>query len=247
MGPQPAPLLPKYDLLFREDCHRVVYASEGHSNWLQRTENGYDPHHLMALHASGYPQIALKRAKVTFEQASYGHRTLMEFPDGLQNVTNQIFPSGIRRLGARVGDQPRHYLNLRVPIDDTTTTTFFVQAEIAEQGPYTLETRGYRKSRAPMAWEYVEDGWWGIKSHDQDRLAMESQGPIADRTREYLGTSDEGVITLRRMIRDSIKAVQEGRDPFHIIRDPAQNTLIRFDAGKNYSNGENKAPELIAT
>src|SRR5690348_28603 len=33
LGPEPAPLMPKYDLLFREDCHRVVYSKEEHCNW----------------------------------------------------------------------------------------------------------------------------------------------------------------------------------------------------------------------
>jgi phenylpropionate dioxygenase-like ring-hydroxylating dioxygenase large terminal subunit len=128
LGPRPAPLLPKYDLLFREDCHRVVYSKEEHCNWLQRAENGYDPHHLMALHAPGYPQIALKPAKISWEKAWYGCRTLQQYPDSLVNVTHQIFPSHTRRLAARAGDEPRHYLNLRVPTDDTTTTTFFLSA-----------------------------------------------------------------------------------------------------------------------
>jgi 5,5'-dehydrodivanillate O-demethylase len=198
----------------------------------------------MALHAPGYPQIALKRADVTMDKTWYGHRTLMVFPDGLQNTTHQIFPSHLRRLGARKGDHPRHYLNLRVPLDDHSTTTFMVEAEIIEKGPGTLRTRGYKKLPL-MAFERIEDGWWGIPSHDQDRIVMESQGTIADRAREYLGTSDEGIVMFRRMIQDSIKAVQEGRDPLGIVRDPAQNTLIHFDAGKNYSDGENKAPAII--
>jgi 5,5'-dehydrodivanillate O-demethylase len=244
LGPQPAPLLPRYDLLFREDCNRVVYSKEEHCNWLQRAENGYDPHHLMALHAPGYPQIALKPAKVSWEYTWYGCRTLQQYPDSLVNVTHQIFPSHTRRLAARKGDQPRHYLNLRVPTDDMLTTTFFLQAEIATEGPYTLKTLGHEKSEA-MVYDPVEDGWWRIPSHEQDRIAQESQGRIADRSREYLATSDEGIVVLRKLIRDSIKAVAEGRDPFGVLRDPAQNTLIRFDAGKNFSEGVRKAPAII--
>lgn len=244
LGPQPAPLLPKYDLLFREDCNRVVYSKEEHCNWLQRAENGYDPHHLMSLHAPGYPQIALQRAKITWDKAWYGYRTLMEYPNGLQNVTHQIFPSHTRRLAARVGDKPKHYLNLRVPLDDHMTITFFLQGEFAEKGPYTLKTRGHEPSDW-MNYDPVDDGWWRIPSHEQDRIAQESQGTIADRTREYLGTSDEGIVMLRRIIRDSIKAVQAGGDPFGIIRDPEKNTLFRFDAGKNFSDGQRKAPAII--
>ena len=244
LGPEPAPLLPKYDLLFREDLDRVVYSKEEHCNWLQRAENGWDPQHLMALHAPGYPQIALKPAKLSWERTWYGCRTLMEYPDTLYNVTHQIFPSHTRRLAARKGDEPRHYFNIRVPTDDNLTTTFFLSAVIRPNGQCTLKTRGHEGCQR-MAYEEVEDGWWRIPSHEQDRIAQESQGFIADRSREYLGTSDEGIVVLRKIIRDSIKAVEEGRDPFGVLRDPAQNTLFRFDAGKNFSDGVNKPPAII--
>ncbi|HTI87259.1 MAG TPA: Rieske 2Fe-2S domain-containing protein [Alphaproteobacteria bacterium] len=244
LGPQPAPLLPKYDMLFREDMNRVLYSKEEHCNWLQRAENGYDPHHLMSLHAPGYPQIALKRADMLWTKTWYGCRTEQRYPDRLVNVTHQIFPSHTRRLAARKGDEPRHYLNLRVPVDDTKTLTFFVSAVIAENGPYTLTTKGHDPCER-MVYEEVDDGWWRIPSHEQDRIAQESQGLVADRSREYLGTSDEGIVVLRKILRDSIKAVAEGRDPFGVIRDPGQNDVVRFDAGKNFSDGVNKAPEII--
>ena len=244
LGPDPAPLLPRYDLLFREDLDRVVYSKEEHCNWLQRAENGWDPQHLMALHAPGYPQIALKPAKLSWERTWYGCRTLMEYPDTLYNVTHQIFPSHTRRLAARKGDEPRHYFNIRVPTDDNLTTTYFLSAVIKAQGPYALKTRGHESS-ARMHYDEVEDGWWRIPSHEQDRIAQESQGFIADRSREYLGSSDEGIVALRKIIRDSIKAVEEGRDPFGVLRDPTENTLFRFDAGKNFSDGVNKAPAII--
>ena len=179
-----------------------------------------------------------------WERTPYGFRTLQRYPDGLYNVTHQIFPSHTRRLAARVGDEPRHYLNLRVPIDDTLTYTFFLQAVIAEEGPYRIETRGHDHCER-MVYERVDDGWWGIPSHEQDRIAQESQGRIADRAREYLGTSDEGIVMFRRILRDSIKAVEEGRDPFGIIRDAGANDIIRFDAGKNFSDGANRPPEII--
>ena len=244
LGPAPVPALPRYDLLFREDCHRVLYSKEEHCNWLQRAENGYDPYHLMALHAAGYPQIALKRAEVTWERTWYGFRTLQQYPGSLVNVTHQIFPAHSRRMGARVGDEPRHYFSLRVPTDDTMTTSFYIRAEIAEKGPYNIETRGHAKSEW-MVYERVDDGWWGIPSHEQDRLAQESQGPIADRAREYLGTSDQGIAMFRQMLAESIKAVEEGRDPIGVVRDAGANDIIRFDAGKNFSDGLSRAPEII--
>jgi 5,5'-dehydrodivanillate O-demethylase len=147
-------------------------------------------------------------------------------------------------LGARVGDQPRHYFSLRVPTDDTTTTSFYIRAEIVENRPVTLTTRGHQKSER-MIYEEVNDGWWGIPSHEQDRIAQESQGLIADRSCEFLGTSDRGIVMFRQMIEESIRAVEQGRDPIGVLRGPGNDELIRLDAGKNFSDGQLKAPEII--
>jgi 5,5'-dehydrodivanillate O-demethylase len=87
-------------------------------------------------------------------------------------------------------------------------------------------------------YDTVEDGWWGLASDEQDRAAQESQGLIHDRTREFLATSDRGIVMWRKVAFDSIKAVQEGRDPHGIVRDAGNNEIIRFDAGKNFSDAD---------
>ena len=51
-------------------------------------------------------------------------------------------------------------------------------------------------------------------------MAWETQGPIADRTREHLSYSDKGIALLRRVLRDNIMKVQAGEDPKGVIRDP---------------------------
>ncbi len=75
-----------------------------------------------------------------------------------------------------------------------------------------------------------ETGWIG--RGDQDRAAQESQGPILDRTREHLGVSDEGVILLRKLFKQSIDAVKGGQDPVGVIRDPAKNQILRWVPGE---------------
>jgi phthalate 4,5-dioxygenase len=47
-----------------------------------------------------------------------------------------------------------------------------------------------------------------INVHDQ--WAVESMGPIQDRTREHLGTSDKVIMANRRMLLKAIEAVQAG-------------------------------------
>jgi 5,5'-dehydrodivanillate O-demethylase len=54
----------------------------------------------------------------------------------------------------------------------------------------------------------------------QDHMAWETQGPIADRTRERLSTSDRGIIIFRDLLKENIKKVQEGQDPMGVMRDP---------------------------
>ena len=215
-----------------------------HCNWLQRIENGHDPAHLGILHAAGYPQIAMTTPKVTRQPTWYDIRTSTQFPNDLEKVGHQIFPSHTRRTGARIGDPPRHYIHYRVPIDDTHMVTFGIQVEIVGKGQGKEIFKGWRNTQRGV-YEHVEDGWWNLINSDQDRAAQESQGLIFDRTREYLATSDAWIVQFRKMLLDQMKAVEEGRDPFGVLRDPAKNTMIRFDAGKNFSDGVNKAPAII--
>jgi 5,5'-dehydrodivanillate O-demethylase len=118
-------------------------------------------------------------------------------------------------------------------MDDTNTMTFWLrfypynQEESAK--PFVMRTLGFENDQ-PGVYTRIEDGWWGIASHDQDRVAQESQGRIYDRTKEHLGASDQGVIMLRSMIKESIDAVRQDKDPIWIIRDASQNENITFDA-----------------
>lgn len=244
IGPAPAPVLPRYDLLALDDCDRTIWASDDHCNWAQRAENGMDPYHSMALHASVYPSIALKRPEIEYQPTWYGFRTASQYPGGAINIVHDIFPSSTRRHNARAGSIPSDFFHIRVPTDDVTTTTFFVESRFKPNGPYKRECRGLQHN-TPGVYKRVEDGWWGLASEDQDRAAQESQGPIHDRTKEILGTSDRGVVMWRKVAFDSIAAVKAGRDPHGIVRDAGRNDVVRFDAGKNFSDAD-KSPVIAS-
>jgi 5,5'-dehydrodivanillate O-demethylase len=244
IGPEPAPLLPRYDLLFREDCDRQVWAKEDQCNWAQRAENGVDPYHSMSLHASVYPSMAMKRPDATWTPMWYGFRMQSDYPSGKRNISHHIFPSSTRRHGARVGSRPSEYLHIRVPTDDTLTTTFYVKGNVHPDGPYTLECKGYQKTVRGV-YERVEDEWWGLESSEQDRAAQESQGLIHDRTREFLASSDRGVVMWRKLVFESIKAVAEGRDPHGVLRGPSDGAVIEFDAKKNFTDHEQQLTSAL--
>jgi 5,5'-dehydrodivanillate O-demethylase len=230
LGPEPAPLLPRYDLLFRGDCTRHVGAFVEHCNWMQRAENAVDQMHSTVLHATVYPEIALQRPTVEWERMWYGVRAAFDVPGKQTKVSHFLFPSNSRYFGARVDDLPSHIMRFRVPTDDDTTHTFYIRAREARGQGDTIVTHGVTE-RQRGVYERVEDGWWGLASREQDRAAQESQGRIADRSRETLATSDRGVVMFRRMLTEAIAAVERGDDPPGVVRQPS-NGLIAFDAQK---------------
>ncbi len=62
----------------------------------------------------------------------------------------------------------------------------------------------------------------------QDAMAWETQGPMTDRTKEHLASSDRGIVMFRQMLRLQLEAVKKGEDPMGVIRDPDKNKIIEF-------------------
>jgi 5,5'-dehydrodivanillate O-demethylase len=230
IGPDPVPEFPRYDLLFAEGVERNLGATLDHCNWLQRAENGVDQLHAGILHAAGYPELALKRAEIEWTREWYGVRAAYSVAGGQGKVSHCLLPANNRYFGARVDDRPSQNMHFRVPVDDEKTLTFSIRAYESEDGADRVISSGLRVKERGV-YELVEDGWFGIASRDQDRAAQESQGIIADRTREILGTSDRGVVLFRRMVMDAIDAVERGEDPPGVVREK-QSELIIFDASQ---------------
>lgn len=236
VGPEPAPLLPPYDLLVRDDGCRVVGGSEEFCNWLQRAENSADGAHTIALHAAGYPNMAMKRPTMKWEPTPFGIKETT-WVEGVSKprISHFVFPSHVRHSAARVGEQPRQVMRFRVPKDDYRTSNFHIDFYPHKDGaparPEPMHVREFRKNEQGV-YARVQDGWWNLPNREQDRVAQESQGVIADRTREHLATSDQGVLLLRGMIREAIDAVAQGKDPIGVIRD-ANQVAITFDSSRD--------------
>lgn len=233
LGPAPAPVLPPYDNLVRKDCHRVLSGRESHVNWLQRAENILDYHHIPVLHASVYPELAMQRPDVTWERNSFGCRQVATYANGSTDVQHLVFPSAIRAHVTRIGRRPVQLMMFYVPLDDVETILFQIWAYEDQPPPFTLKTAGIQK-QTHGEYERVDDDWFGLGDRSQDDAAQDNQGPgrIYDRTREHLGASDRGIVLFRKMLRDSIDAVSNGRDPIGVIRDESAHDIIAFDARK---------------
>ncbi|HSF59157.1 MAG TPA: hypothetical protein VLD83_13890, partial [Candidatus Binatia bacterium] len=58
-----------------------------------------------------------------------------------------------------------------------------------------------------------------------DSCATESMGGIYDRSKEHLGAGDITAIAVRQFLLQSVRALNRGKEPPHIIRTPEQNDL----------------------
>ena len=62
-----------------------------------------------------------------------------------------------------------------------------------------------------------------INVHDQ--WAVESPGPIQDRTREHLGTTDKGIIAYRKLLVEAIEKSAAGEKPLMVLDESAAGEL----------------------
>jgi 5,5'-dehydrodivanillate O-demethylase oxygenase subunit len=225
MGPEPAPLLPLYDVLLMEDGVKDVQVQTIHANWFNHVENIVDISHLAWLHGYTFPAYGAKKVTYHWERTHFGLNNVMLI-EGINDthVSCYGFPT-VNRFSLppidKNGELVRSMID-RVPADDAATLLYFVRF-------YPSAKRVLNSSRrdAPLGqYAPLASDWWGIDVVDQDRMAVEQQGVIADRPNEHLGASDGGIIRMRQMMREALAAVEEGRDPPCIIRDPAQQVVI---------------------
>lgn len=234
LGPAPAPLLPRWDVLVWEHGRRwIVKESIIDCNWLQPMENSVDPSHLFWLHgdtahlAPRVKKYAEKHEFIRFEYGIKKRRTTLPLATGGETAVDEhplLFPSVLRHVAPyNEGSGHRHNLQIRVPVDDFHTQVFRVNFL-----PMDSETS---PADAPVPLRFVQ-----LKTAPreykmnmvsaQDSMAWETQGPRADRTQEHLGVGDEGIIELRKLLREQIECVRRGLDPLGVIRDPEKNKLI---------------------
>ena len=247
LGPEPAPLLPRYDVLVREDGVRSLQGRIASCNYLQMVENTVDQHHFKWLHRtpntkkwtdpvlnSEYFDYGIRD---TFARTGGGERyqTLSYFIMPTMNKTGYHVPES-HPCGMAANHPGYEALRWRVPADDTHTMHFTVYfAPIVDGKPTgTIPPDAGEKGvveTTPGHYRYDEATGY-LARGDQDRAAQESQGEICDRTIEHLGVSDKGVIMLRKLYRDSMDAIAAGRDPIGTIRDPAKNRIVEITPGE---------------
>ena len=228
LGPEPAPLLPLYDTLTFEDGTKVIQRDAIECNWFQIVENIPDLAHLPWLHGGSFHIVSGKKITYRWETREYGFDNVMLI-DGVADMhrSSYCFPYTNRFTvrPEKAGADPQRTLLYRVPIDDHATALYLVRTYRSAEPSFRTQSRGWKRDE----YQLEPAAFWGIHPNDQDRMAVEQQGVITDRTTEHLGASDAGIIQMRQLMRQALKAVSEGRDPPFVIREPAKQHL-RYEA-----------------
>jgi 5,5'-dehydrodivanillate O-demethylase len=229
LGPQPAPLVPNWEPFLWENGFAQVVISEIPCNWFQCQENSIDPVHFEWMHRNWSIRLrgdkgpyAPRHLKLAFDEFDYGHTYRRVTEDAGED--DQLWTVGRVCLWPNALFTGSHF-EWRVPIDDenTLSVTWHFSRVPNEREPYV-------QGMIPTWHGPIKDALTGkwITSHvmNQDFVAWLGQGVIADRTKEHLGTSDRGVIMIRKRYLDDIDAMARGEDPKAVIRDPEINRRI---------------------
>ena len=258
LGPEPAPLLPRFDLFVWDNCLRDIGQAWLPCNWLQLMENSVDPHHLEWLHGHHLAAVRQQRGdstpthyprrhvKIGFDVFRYGiikRRVLeggSEQDDDWHVGHPLVFP-----VMLRVGSGGQHRMQIRVPVDDNHTWHLWYACYRPDSA-----TKEVRQTEIPLydvPWQDA-DGQHMVDTVDgQDIMACVTQGAVADRTRETLASSDEGVALLRKVLLEQIERVRQNQDPLGVIRDSAENQIVELPQEMNkYGAGRTFLKESLA-
>jgi 5,5'-dehydrodivanillate O-demethylase len=240
LGPEPAPLLPRWDLLAMDHVWRDIGVTVIPCNWLQCMENSLDPVHTEWLHGHYYNYVLQRKA----EKDERGDRFVAWVIPHHAKIGFDVFEYGIIKRRVREGGSeedpdwrighPILFPNIlrvgwtfqiRVPMDDTHTWHAMYQVYPVPPGgePKQDKIPVYEIPLTDERGRHITDFVLG-----QDMAAWVTQGPIAKRQLEKLAESDTGIILYRRLLQEQLAVVDKGGDPMNVFRDPAQNTILHI-------------------
>ncbi|HEX7250398.1 MAG TPA: aromatic ring-hydroxylating dioxygenase subunit alpha [Burkholderiales bacterium] len=223
-----------------------------HASWLHKYFEDEDPAANYGKQFRGTPADSslpitkvlreLDRPEIRVERAEYGMRlqTLRKLSDAQTHirVTNVLFPQAfVIPMNAEMTITQFH-----VPVDDTGCYWYSIFTSFG--APVDKDTMRNQRLRTYPAPDYKpifgRANGWGFNPEEQrtrtftgmgfdinihDQFACESQGPIQDRTKENLGSSDKGIVLYRRILMDAIRKSEAGEKPLMVVDDAQARAL----------------------
>ena len=185
-----------------------------------------------------------ERPVIEVERTDYGMRliALRELSDKNTHVrvTNLLFPQAFNiPLSAEMTITQWH-----VPVDDVNCYWYAIFTSFA--GPVDKQQMRAQRLELYTLPDYIprlnKSNNYGFNALEQrtqtytgmgndinvhDQWAVESQGPIQDRTREHLGSTDKAIINYRSMLMKAIEQAEAGRERPLMVLDADQARAIR--------------------
>lgn len=249
------PPLPRYDVLvidgYRVNERGDTRLGKGYGcNWLQGAENTTDTTHMAYLHGI-YADCPIFKAV----EGKYGVDIYIVTPGTKPNTVQvrrrcTVLPSINRKSREPWSEKPDD-LEMPIqqaiwilPIDDThceeMRLTVYPQApkQNSYHGGYVEKAR--QRERKPYDRRFYGEIRGNIPL--EDKAMVESQGPIVDRTLEHPGYGDRAILLLRKMLRDGIADVANGKTPKGVL----ETAVDRIDLEIGLREYEiDQAPEVI--
>ena len=215
-----------------------------HASWLHRffededTAASYGRQFRSASMDSDAPMTRLLREhgspEIRVERTGYGMRlaTLRRVDDARTHmrITNLLFPQAfVIPMSAEMTISQWH-----VPIDDTSCYWYALFTSFGK--PVDKPTMRAQRLKTYPAPDYRpivnRANRWGYDPREQrtqtftgmgfdinvhDQFACESMGPVQNRVREHLGSTDKGIVLYRRLLVDAIRRNAAGERPLMVL------------------------------
>ena len=196
-------------------------------NYFQRVENDLDELHVHFVHNVTTDQIGLDELpEIRVTETDYGIRREGIRSGTGMNITRvaHFMMPNISMVDLPPSPAHRYWtvtVSWRVPVDEESMTTYAIRLRGGDkvEGEKRHRPRAIEPSPAQVT-EDVLAGKLRIQDLDpnypglfqvQDNVALAGQGRITDRSQDWLGQSDKGIILLRRIFERELAALADGK------------------------------------
>jgi len=254
LGPRnPMPLFPNYEWTQVPLERTYVTKCLLECNYLQGLEGECDSSHLSFLHRAfnrdGNQPLYQADAAPLYEteDTDFGVRLIAtrNAPEKQQylRISSFVMPVyGCVPAGRAAGELDGYEIHVYVPAGDTSCWRYDIgfrrgravrEEEVHRRKQINADYTRIRNARN----DYLQDRhvqkeqtFTGIQDFlNHDACATESMGAIFDRSKEHLGASDKAVIAVRRFLLSTVKELQSGKEPPHVVYDSKHNWFPHID------------------
>ena len=254
------PPLPRYSpLIDRGGIRQIEPMRHFEYNWFNFYENSADPSHVLILHSSSNygeqtwgDRFFSKDDPPSYEpfETAYGMKMVIKKPGASEDTEivdemSLALPSILQvgdtefvhakvdpKVLMREGSHFEHTMFL-TPNDDHHFMIFTVDYYTGSERGIFEKLGELRKKEVPKQ----EVKPYDRRKHmpfrgnirQEDIVTQGTQGLLGERD-EHLGTSDRGIIMLRRMVREAIQTVRNGGQPKGALLEENAQGIVQFDS-----------------